>query len=272
MLSLPARKGQAVRPPRHWKNVSAAEAAMVIPAGATVAAGWLGDDLALALETGFLRHRMPRDLTIVYGVTAGNGRTHGLNRLAHAGLVRRVIGGQWHPVPGLQALARDEQIEAYSLPAGLIGRLFRDIAAGLTLHLSRSGLGTFTDPRQGGGRLNGVTRTDLVHLVRASGQEALMVRSFPIDVALIPVAFMEGSAAIAMTRDAMTIARAARASSGLVIAQMDRVGTLDRLPPGQVVVPDTLVDLMVDSDGPDRLPEMFATPPHSRARVKRLPH
>ncbi|WP_428484529.1 CoA-transferase [Rhodopila sp.] len=272
MLSSPARAERMIRPPRHWKTASAEAVAAQIPRGATIAVGWLGDVLGNALEAAFLAQGAPRDLTIVYATTHGDGRTHGLNHLAHVGMVRRVIGGQWHPVPGLQALARTERIEAYSLPAGFIRHLFRDIAAGLPGHLSRGGLGTFADPRQGGGRLNQATREELVHVVRAAGQDALLMHSFPIDVALISVAFMEGSAAIAMTRDAMTIARAVQASGGLVIAQMDRVGTMEKLPPGQVVVPDTLVDVLVAADPRERTETTFSSPLAMPKGQRRLTH
>jgi propionate CoA-transferase len=258
MLSLPSRLGPDVRPVRHWKTVSAGEAAGLISSGATIGVGWLGDGLAAAIAGEFLSGGQPNGLTIVYGQTHGDGRIHGLNLLAHAGLVRRVVGGQWHPVPGLQALASANRIEAYSLPVGVINRLFRDIAEGLPGHLSRSGLGTFTDPRNGGGRLNRRTREQLVRLVRPAGDEALLFRSFPINVAVIGVAFMEGSGAIAMTREAMTIARAARKGGGLVIAQMDRIGTLDKLPPGQLEVPETLVDILVEAAPGGRPWETFA--------------
>jgi propionate CoA-transferase len=243
---------------RHWKTVSAGEAAGLIRAGATVGVGWLSDGLAAAMADAFLAGRRPDDLTVVYAETHGDGRIHGLNLLAHEGLVRRVVGGQWHPVPGLQALASANRIEAYSLPVGVINRLFRDIAEGLPGHLSRSGLGTFADPRNGGGRLNRRTREQLVRLVRPAGDEALLFRGFPIHVAVIGVAFMEGTGAIAMTRDSMTIARAARKSDGLVIAQMDRIGTLEKLPPGQVEVPETLVDVLVEADAVGRTSETFA--------------
>jgi propionate CoA-transferase len=270
MLSLPSQSGPDISPVRHWKMTAAADAAGQIRAGTTVAVGWLGDGLASALAASFVAHRQPNDLTIVYGTTRGEGRTHGLNLLAHAGLVRRVVGGQWHPVPALQALAEANQIEAYSLPVGVINRLFRDIAAGLPGHLSRSGLGTFTDPRNGGGRLNQRTREQLVRLVRPAGDEALLFHGFPIDVAVIGVAFMEGTAAIAMTRDAMTIARAAHKSGGIVIAQVDRIGTLEKLPPGQLVVPDTLVDILVAADPRERGWEMFSSvvvPPAGQGRL-----
>jgi propionate CoA-transferase len=266
MLPLPSRPGPDVRPLRHWKTASAAEAAGLIRSGTTVAVGWLGDDLAAALADEFTSRGRPDDLTIVYAATQGDGRNHGLNLLAHEGLVRRVVGGQWHPVPGLQALATANRIEAYSLPVGVINRLFRDIAEGMPGHLTRSGLGTFTDPRNGGGRLNNRTREQLVRLVHPAGDEALLFRGFPINAALIGVAFMEGTAAIAMTREAMTIARAARKSGGLVIAQTDRIGTLDKLPPGQVVVPDTLVDVLVAPDHRGGTWETFSPAATKRTR------
>jgi propionate CoA-transferase len=268
MLSLSSRPGSDARPQRHWKNASAKEAAGLIRPGATVAVGWLGDSLATALADAFALNTQPNGLTIVYGATLGDGRNHGLNLLAHEGLVRRVVGGQWHPVFGLQALAAANRIEAYSFPVGVIRRLFRDIAEGMPGHLSRSGLGTFTDPRNGGGRLNPRTWEQLVRLVRPAGNDVLLFQGFPIDAALIGVAFMEGTAAITMTRDSMAIARAARKCGGIVIAQMNRIGTLDRLPSGQVVVPDSLIDILVAADPRDRAWETFSP---ARAAWKRQP-
>jgi propionate CoA-transferase len=271
MLTLPTRTGTDVRPLRHWKTVSASEAATLLDSGMTVAVGWLGDGLAAAIADAFADSRKPNDLTIVYSATQGDGRNHGLNLLAHEGLVRRVVGGQWHPVPALQALAAANRVEAYSLPVGVIKRLFRDIADGLPGHLSRSGLGTFTDPRNGGGRLNRRTREQLVRLVHPAGDEALLFRGFTIQAALIGVAFMEGTADIAMTRDCMTIARATRKSGGVVIAQLNRIGTLEKLPAGQVVVPETMLDILVEAEPRTRPWETFspATTPRNRPGAQR---
>jgi propionate CoA-transferase len=271
MLSSPSPP--AVRLTRHWKDATATEAARLIRPGTTVGVGWLSDVLGTALAAAFTADTRPNDLTIVYATIAQNeGRSHGLNLLAHEGLVRRVVGGQWHPVPGLQALATANRIEAYSLPVGVIRRLFRDVAEGMQGHVSRSGLGTFTDPRNGGGRLNRRTREQLVRLVRPAGDEALLFQGLPIDVALVGVAFMEGTAAITMTRDSLTIARAARRSGGTVIAQMNRIGTLERLPAGQVVVPDTLVDVLVATDPRQRHWETFSAAPVAPSEQRRLTH
>lgn len=265
------RFGPGARLLRHWKTASPVEAAALIDSGMTLAVGWLSDSLAVALVDLFLGRREPDGLTVVYAITQGDGRNHGLNLLAQEGLVRRVVGGQWYPVPGLQAMAVANQLEAYSLPVGVINRLFRDIADGLPGHLSRSGLGTFTDPRNGGGRLNRRTREQLVRLVRPAGDEALLFRGFPINAALLGVAFMEGTAAIAMTRESMTIAQATRRSGGIVIAQTDRIGTLEKLPPGHVEVPETLVDVLVTGDPRGRAWETFSPPAVGRRRPRLLP-
>jgi propionate CoA-transferase len=272
MLSLPLPPGPDLRQSRHWNTASAEETVDLLHSGSTIAVGWLGDYLGAAMAERFAAHGRPRDLTLVYAATRGNGRNHGLNLLAHEGLVRRVVGGQWHPVPALHALAAANRIEAYSLPVGVIRRLFHDIAGGLPAHLSRSGLGTFTDPRNGGGRLNRRTLDQVVHLVHPAGDEALLFDGFPIDAALIGVAFMEGTAEIAMTRDSMTIARATRQRGGTVIAQVDRIGTLGKLPPGLVVVADKLVDVLVDADPRDRAWETFSPAAIRRGRLRLLAH
>ena len=81
---------------------------------------------------------------------------------------------------------------------------------------------------------------------------------------------MEGTAAIAMTPEAKTIARAVRQSGGIVIAQIDRIGTLEKLPPGQVVVPDTLVDVLVVADAQERTWETFSSTASSRSGQRHL--
>ena len=208
------------------------------------------EELIAALERRFFTTDGPRNLTLVFAAACGDGKERGLNRLAHEGLVRRVIGGHWSLVPKLAKLAMNNRIEAYNLPLGTISHLYRDSAAHKAGTLTKVGLGTFVDPRQDGGKINARTTEDLVHVMEIEGEEWLFFKAFKIDVALIrgTTADPEGNITMeheALLLDAQAAAMAARNSNGLVIAQVERIASSGSLDARRVVVPGTLVDCVV---------------------------
>jgi len=250
------------------KIVSADDAVALIQDGDTLClSGFVGtgtpEELIIALEKRFLETGAPKNLTLVFAAAPGDGKERGANRLAHKGLIKRVIGGHWALVPKIAKMANNNEIEAYNFPMGTLTQLFRDIAAHRGGILTQVGLGTFVDPRQDGGKLNEVTTENLVELMMIDGQEWLFYKTFPINVCFLrgTTSDPHGNTTLekeALTLDNLAIAMATKNSLGLTIVQTERIAESSTLNPRLVKIPRIMVDCVVVSE-PENHTQTYGT-------------
>ncbi len=250
------------------KITTASEAVRIIQNGDVVGTGGFvgsgfAEEIAIALEARFLETGEPRDLTLFFAAGQGDGADRGLNHLAHEILIKRVIGGHWGLIPKMQQLALDNRIEAYNFPQGCLAHMLRDAGAHKPRTISSVGLGTYIDPRNGGGKINSRTAEDLVELVNFDGREYLAYKTQPIDVAIIRGTTADTGGNITMEKEALTLeslslAIAAKNSGGFVIVQVERVAAKGMLRQRDVKIPGILVDCVVVATRPEYHLQTFA--------------
>jgi propionate CoA-transferase len=242
------------------KVVTAAEAVARIRDGATVAiqgaGGGPGEPTAVlrALRARFDTDHSPRGLTLLHATGLGDKNEIGTDLLAVTGLVARDIAGHLAMAPKMGAMILRDEIECYNWPQGVISHLFRATAARTPGVLTKTGLHTYIDPRLEGGRMNHRTKTDLVKVVEFAGEEWLFFPRMPVDVALVrgTTADLKGNISAegeGAIYEGISIAQAAKASGGIVIAQVKRLAEPGSLNPREVVIPGVSVDYIVVDPG-----------------------
>ena len=239
------------------KVLTAEEAAMLVKDGDTVATGgFVGsgnpESLTGALEKRFLETGKPEKLVLFHAAGQGNRDGSASDHFAHEGMLKRVIAGHYNMAPNLGQMIIDNKVEGYNLPQGVISQMYRDIAGHKIGTISHVGLNTYVDPRVEGGKLNAVTKEDIVELINIGGEERLLYKPVKIDVAFIRGSYADEAGNISLQRevtplDAISMAQAARNSGGKVIVQVEKVVKAGTLDPKLVKIPGIYVDAVVVS-------------------------
>ena len=241
------------------KFVTAQEAARLIPDGATVGLAGMGlsgwaEEVACAIRDSFKETGHPCNLNLKQGSAMGDWGERGITRLGEAGpgLVTRWCGAHVGSAFALRDLAVANKLQCHCLPQGCIVNLWREIAAGRPGLITKVGLGTFVDPRNGGGRMNECTTDELVELIEFGGEEYLFYKAFPLDVALLrgTIADENGNISFAhesVINEGLAVAEAAHNSGGIVIVQVEYIAKAGTLNPKDVKIPGVLVDYVVEA-------------------------
>lgn len=239
------------------KFITAAEAAELIPDHATVGIAGMGlsgwaEEVACAVRDRYRETGHPCDLNLKQGSAMGDWKERGVTRLGEAGegLVTRWSGAHVGSAFTLRELAVQNKLQCHCLPQGVIVNLWREIGAGRPGLLTKVGLGTFVDPRLGGGKMNECTTDELVEAVTFAGEDYLFYKGFPVDVALLRGTIADENGNISFDHESVInegfqVANAAKNTGGIVIVQVEYQTKAGTMNPKDVKIPGALVDYVV---------------------------
>ncbi|CAE6939643.1 CoA transferase having broad substrate specificity for short-chain acyl-CoA thioesters with the activity decreasing when the length of the carboxylic acid chain exceeds four carbons [Vibrio sp. B1REV9] len=245
------------------KVLTALQAAQLINDGdRVVLGGFIGAVVPEAIEKAvgerYLETGHPNKLELFFTAGQGNGVDKATNHLSHPGMVSKACGGHWGLIPKLQQLANSDQIQGYNFPQGVIAQLLRDSAAGKPGTLSHVGLGTFVDPRLGGGKINQVTTEDRVSVMSIDGEEYLFYKRINPNVALLRGTTADEHGNVTMEDECLFLENLAAAQlvtnmGGTVIVQVKHMVKCGELDPQQVRIPGIFVDAIVIANEEDHM-------------------
>ncbi|MDT2838810.1 acyl CoA:acetate/3-ketoacid CoA transferase [Vagococcus carniphilus] len=224
----------------------------------------VAEEIHESIGRNYEKNQHPKNLTLLYSAGIGDGNEQGLNHYAKEGLLKRVVGGHWGLAPKLQPLVSSNKIQAYNFPQGVISQMFRDIAAKKPAVITKVGIGTFVDPDISGGKLNEVTKEDLVTKIKFNGEDYLAYTSITPNVAILRGTYADGKGNIAfddepLTLGATSIAMGVKNAGGIVIVQVKRRVTTGSLDPKLVKIPGLLVDYVVEVEDESKHMQTYGT-------------
>lgn len=202
------------------------------------------------LSARFRKEGSPRSLTLCHATGLGDKNEIGTDYLALKGLVKRDIAGHLGMAPKMAKMILDNEIEAYNFPQGVISHMFGAVAGKKPGVITKVGLHTYVDPRLEGGKMNSITKEELVKVIQIDNQEWLFFPRFHIDVALVRGTTADTKGNITSEEEGaflegISIAQAAKNSGGIVIAQVKYLAKEGTLNAQSVKIPGIYVDFIV---------------------------
>lgn len=243
------------------KVISKEQAAKMINNGDEIvwnSFGSLGfpEELCRVIGDKFLETGKPNNLSYFFATAGVWDDTRMIELMSYEGMVKKVITSHFTPILKIQKLVAENKIEGYNLPLGIISHLFRAAAGRKPGILSKVGLKTCMDPRNGGGAQNELSRGKIVDLMDVDGEEYLFYKTPKPDVALLRGTTADINGNITMEKEAAFLdpfatAMAAKANGGKVIVQVERLSGVESVA-RDVKIPGVIVDAIVVAPGQDQ--------------------
>lgn len=209
------------------------------------------------IERSYLEEGTPKNITLVHSCGQSD-RDRGIQHFAHEGLLTRIIGGHWGLQPKVMDMISKNQCLAYCFPQGQFAQLYRSMAGGEPGKITKVGLGTFIDPRLGGGKMNEITKDapELVDVVKIEGEEYMRYKPIPLDYVIIRGTKVDELGNLTTEEECMQLevfsaVLACKKFGGKVIAQAKHLVKSGTIHPKRVTVPGVFIDAVVMCDNPE---------------------
>lgn len=191
----------------------------------------------------------PNQLTFLLAndISDYTNQIYDLDAFVERGMVKCLIMSIMIGSPKTIQAMKNNDIEAYYLPQGVIATHYRNQTSTSLGTITKIGLNTTVDPLYEGGKINSKTTKDLVKRIEIEGETYLKYEFPNIDVALLRGTYTDKDGNIYMTEEAhlgegYSVALAARRNKGKVIVQVKAIIENGRFNPKDVFIPSALVD------------------------------
>ncbi|MGO1759920.1 MAG: CoA-transferase, partial [Mammaliicoccus vitulinus] len=164
------------------------------------------------------------DLTFMLAndISDYRGDGYDLDSFVSRGMIKRLIMSIIIGSPKTIGAIKDNELEAYFVPQGLLATHYRNSSNKFPNMISKIGLHTSVDPRYTGGKVNNMTEEDIVSLLEINGEEFLQYAFPKVDIALLRGTYADSEGNIYMNHEAHLgegygVALAAHQNGGKVI-------------------------------------------------------
>jgi acetate CoA/acetoacetate CoA-transferase alpha subunit len=212
------------------RAITAAEAAALVPDGATVLyGGFMGVGTPMRVVDALVA-RGARRLTIIGNDTARPGQ--GIGRLIDAGCVAKAIVSHIGTNPVTQQKMMAGEIEVELVPQGTLAERIRAGGAGLGGVLTATGVGTVVAEGK--------------RLIEVDGRTFLLERPIRADVALLKAHEADYNFNLTYRLTATNFNPVMALAAACVIAEPDEIVPVGVIPPDQVRTPGILVHHLIE--------------------------